>query len=438
MAAEPVTAEGDTADVKAPAQRLPAADRAKILFAAAAVMLLLQFALPAAGFMGIPILFFLKQRLHLDAQGVAGFNFWASFPLYLSFVFGFMRDRWSPAGKGDRGHLVLFGLATAAVFVAIAFAPPAYPTLLGGVIAATVGVQAAWSATQGLSSRIAQEYAMSGQTSAAINLSGLVPGILAFVAGGFLSGLLEGASATLAARFLFLTGAALMLSVALFGAFGPKRLFDAAPSQRPVESPFADIVRLAKCREIYPPLILQLLWQFGPAGGVALQYHLVDHLHASSAQVGLWYGAFYFAVLPSMAAYAWLCQHMRLRTLLWWGVITGVPQWAPMLFAHSVAGAFLAAIPIGLVGGLAGVAFTDLIIRACPPRLQGTMMMLMWSMFWIPGRVGDLWGAWLYEKQGGLTTAIWATTAVYALMVPTLLLAPKRLTATADGEAISA
>jgi hypothetical protein len=436
MAAEPLAAElGETAarDVTG----LPAAERLKLLMAAAAVMLLLQFAAPGAGFIGLPILFFLKNRLHLTAQGLAGFNFWAGAPLYLSFVFGVMRDRWSPAGRGDRGHLVLFGVATAAFYLALAFLPPSYPVLLVGCLLVTAGVQAAWSATQGLSSQIAQEHAISGQTSTTISLAGLVPGIIAFVAGGFLSSLLERQGVVLAARLLFLAGAALMLGVAIFGALGPRRLFDAATIEKPRASLAGDVRRLLRCTPIYAPLIIQLLWQFGPAGGAALQYHLANHLHASDSDVGLWYAVFWASILPSMAAYGWLCQRVRLRTLLWWGAIMAVPQWAPLLFVHTMREAFVAAVPIGLVAGIAQVAFTDITIRACPPRLQGTMMMLLWSMYWIAIRGGDLWGAWLYETQGGLTTAIWATIGVYALIVPMLLFIPRRLTDTMDGETVA-
>jgi len=438
MAAEPLPVIVSE-EIGAPAtSRLAAPERMKLLVAAAGVMLLLQFAAPGAGFIGLPILFFLKNRLHLSAQGVASFNFWAGAPLYLGFVFGILRDRWSPAGRGDRGHLMLFGVATAAVYVAMSFLPPTYPVLMVGCLVVTAGVQAAWSATQGLSSQMAQEHAMAGQTGAAINLAGLVPGIVAFAAGGALSSLLEGQNAVIAARLLFLGGAALMIAVALFGAFGPKRLFAAALASAPQASLKDDIIRLVRCAPIYAPLIIQLLWQFGPAGGVALQYHLANRLHATDADVGLWYAVFWLSVLPTMAAYGWLCQRVKLRTLLWLGSVVAVPQWLPLLFVHTMRGAFIAAVPIGLVAGIASVAFTDLTIRACPPRLQGTMMMLIWSMYWVAIRGGDLWGAWLYETQGGLSTAIWATTAVYALILPTLLLAPRRLIDSTDGEAIAA
>ena len=87
-----------------------------LLLTAGFALLLLEFALPANGLIGLPILFFLKNRLHLTAQEIATFNLWASIPLYLSFIFGFIRDRWSPMGTGDRRHLITFGVIAAGLF----------------------------------------------------------------------------------------------------------------------------------------------------------------------------------------------------------------------------------------------------------------------------------------------------------------------------------
>jgi hypothetical protein len=46
----------------------------------------------------IPISFFLKNKLNLQAHDVAEFRLLASLPLYVSFAFGFMRDTWRPFG----------------------------------------------------------------------------------------------------------------------------------------------------------------------------------------------------------------------------------------------------------------------------------------------------------------------------------------------------
>src|ERR1700745_3845339 len=55
-------------------------------------------------------------------------------PLYLSFIFGFIRDMWNPFGMRDRGFMLLFGGISALLYVGFAFAPIAYGTLLCAVI----------------------------------------------------------------------------------------------------------------------------------------------------------------------------------------------------------------------------------------------------------------------------------------------------------------
>src|SRR5271156_2299765 len=105
---------------------LPAPERLRLLLYAGLLLLLINLAAPSGGLIGLPVLFFLKNRLHLSAHAFAQFNAWLGVPLYLSFLFGFLRDRWSPFGAGDRGHLVLFGAASAAIYGAIAFAAPTY------------------------------------------------------------------------------------------------------------------------------------------------------------------------------------------------------------------------------------------------------------------------------------------------------------------------
>ncbi len=63
------------------------------------------------------------------------------------------------------------------------------------------------------------------------------------------------------------------------------------------------------------------------------------------------------------------------------------------------------------------------------------MMMLVVTVYWIAVRFGDILGTDLYQHEGGFGTTVWATTAVYALIFPLLLLVPKSLTSTSDGEA---
>jgi hypothetical protein len=93
---------------------------------------------------------------------------------------------------------------------------------------------------------------------------------------------------------------------------------------------------------------------------------------------------------------------------------------------------------MGILGGIAQPAFWDLAMRACPEGLEGTLMMLLWSIYWIDYRLGDLWGADLYDHHGGFSVAIWATIAIYAAIVPVLLLVPRRITRGTDARSPAA
>ncbi|WP_372787075.1 hypothetical protein [Phenylobacterium sp.] len=416
------------------AEPLPAARRLRLLLYAGVPILILNFAAPYWGLISLPITFFLKNRLHLAAHETAQFNLIAAVPLFIGFVFGLVRDRWSPFGAGDRGHLVVFGLASAGVYAAMAFMHPTYALLLGGVLLVTALMQFVAGAAAGLSTAVGRHHAMTGQMSTVANAATLAPQVLSMFIGGILAGVLEGAGAATAARSLFLIGAGLMLALTAFGAFGPKRLFDDAKAGTEASrlSLGADVMRLLRTWAIYPVIMIQLLWQFGPAAGLSLQYHMANELHASDAQVGAFFAIFYGGFLPVYALYAWLAQRLKLGTLLWIGGLLAVPQMVSLLFVRSAETALLAAIPMGLLGGVGQAAFTDLAMRSCPKGLEGTMMMLFLALYWVSQRFGDLWGSDLYQNHGGYNTTIWATIAVYTAILPILFLVPKRIKATID------
>ncbi len=91
-----------------PAILSPSARRSIFLYLGILIVLL-AFGGPSGGLIDIPISFLLKNKLHLQAHEVANFRLIAAIPLYLSFVFGFIRDIWNPLGMRDRGFMLLFG-----------------------------------------------------------------------------------------------------------------------------------------------------------------------------------------------------------------------------------------------------------------------------------------------------------------------------------------
>src|SRR6266567_3518765 len=136
---------------------LPRAVRQRIFLYLGVLIVLLAFGSPSGGLIDIPISFFLKNRLHLEAHEVARFRLVAAIPLYLSFVFGFIRDTWNPFGMRDRGFMLLFGATSAGLYAIFAFTAMTYVTLLVAVVLLTTSFLFVSSAQNGLTSTVGQQ-----------------------------------------------------------------------------------------------------------------------------------------------------------------------------------------------------------------------------------------------------------------------------------------
>ncbi len=420
----------------APPTSLSANVRWRIVLYLSILVLLLGFGSPYGYLIDVPVSFFLKNKLHLEAHEVASFRLIAAIPLYLSFAFGFVRDIWNPFGMRDRGFLVLFGAVSAATYVIFAFIPVTYSTLLIAVLLLTIAFLFVASAQKGLTSAMGQQHVMSGQISAIWNIVDTIPVLASFLIGGMLSDQLEGENADRAARILFLVGAAVMVVITVYGVWKPQVVFDNIHDERPAAArPVSDIKRLLRHWPIYPALLIWLMWNFAPGSQTPLQYYLQNTLHANDAQWGQWNAIFAAAFVPTFLLFGLICRKVPLKTSLLWGTVVAVPQMVPLLFIHSVAGALIAAVPIGLMGGVCTAAYIDLLIRSCPRGLQGTTLMMAWGLYYIAARFGDVLGTNLYDRYGGFTICVIAITVVYALILPILFLVPKNLVATPDGEA---
>lgn len=85
----------------------------------------------------------------------------------------------------------------------------------------------------------------------------------------------------------------------------------------------------------------------------------------------------------------------------------------PLLFVHTLNEAMAAAALMGLLGGMASAAYLDLIIRSCPPALEGATVMMAGSLYFVSTRLGDVLGAYIYEKFGGFLVCVSLMTALY-------------------------
>lgn len=393
--------------------------------------LLLYLVMPHGYLLDIATSFMLKNQLHATATEVSTFRLLTAIPVYLSFLFGLTRDLWNPFGLRDRGFFFLFAPLTALVFVWMAFSPISYPGLFTGMLLVMFTFRFVTAAYWGLLALIGQEQLMSGRLSVLWNIVSSIP----YIAGAFASGYL---AVHMPPRATFMLMAALALLLALLGLWKPRAVFSHAYDQPLARGSnlLGDLKRLVKHRAMYPAVLILFLFQFSPGSNTPLQFYLTNELHASDAAYGYYYAIFSVSFIPVFVLYGYLCKTVSLNKLLWWGTILTVPQMVPLAFVHSANMALLLAMPIGLLGGVAAAAYYDLAMRACPPGLQGTLMMLVDGVYQFSYRGGDLLGSWIYGQSPahGFVNCVIVTTAVYALILPLILLVPKELIATADGQ----
>ncbi len=380
----------------------------------------------------IPTSYLLKNSLHASASEIAGFRLITGIPFYLGFVFGMARDLWSPFGKRDPGYFRLFVPLMALVLGAMALSATSYMGLLFGMLAATVFYSFLNAAFQGLMALIGQEALMSGRMSAIFNIFLFLPIGLDYFASGFMT-------ERLAPRQMFLLVVALVGTLSIFGFWRPRSVFNHAYERPQAKgtSFVGDVKRLLRHRAIYPVILINLLWNFMPGAFTPMQFFLTNQLHASDAVYADFSGLYNLFYLPPILLYGFLCTKFPPRKLLVWSVIIGVPQFIPMAFIHSGRQALLMAVLIGLMGGMANAGCIDIAIRACPPGLQGTMMMIIAATFALSSRGGDVVGSWIYSlsPKYGFDFCVVAITVSYALILLVIPFLPKELTASADGQA---
>ena len=335
----------------------------------------------------------------------------------------------------DRGFILLFGSLTATLYLLLASAPMTYATLLAAVLLLRMSFRLVSSAENGLLSTLGQQHTMSGEISALWNGVLSAIGLVALLLGGTLSSRLEAEMGDDAFHTLFLVCGAIVALLVLYAWRRPSVVFDHVRAEPTGHGhPLRDLKRLSRHRPIYPALLVMILWNFAPGSDTPLLYYLQRNFHATDTQWGAWNAIFAASFIPTFAVFGFLATRVPLGKLLVLGTVIGIPQMIPLLFIHSVTDALVAAAAMGLMGGLATAAYLALLIRSCPPGLQGTVLMMSAALEVVTARLGDMLGTRLYDDFGGFRSCVVAITIVYALILPTLLLVPRRLTATADGE----
>lgn len=383
------------------------------------LLVLGNFVHPGWSLVSIPFDFLLKDRFHLGPQALARAHAWIGLTAYLAFFFGYLRDRWSPFGMGDRG-LALIALpfmALAYLLLALGGTDPARAVVLLLLCKLAYGfVAAAWD---GAKVAFGQAHGVTDRISALRSGVGCVGGAAASFLGGWVA---EAGSF----RALCVVLAGLTLTLLAFvarpprGAFVPRRV-----EPRKVSNPARSIAALVRHRPSLVVLGFAFLWSFAPSYGAPLTYHLTDGIGMSERQYGLYNAVQTFAPIPLALLYAPLSRRLPLRGILATGIALGVVQ--PLLFflIHAPNEAIALAVLMGLTDAVYGIAAYDLTLRVLPPELAGTGFALTVTLSMVAGTLSELLGSAIFERSGFAAT-VWTNLPFTALMIPLLLLLPRR------------
>jgi MFS family permease len=192
---------------------------------------------------------------------------------------------------------------------------------------------------------------------------------------------------------------------------------------------------MKRMRTIWPVTLIFVLYFFSPSWGTPLLYYLTDELRLSPEIYGACRAATLAGSIAATVIYSVLCMRYPLKRLLWWSLVLNI---APGLLFLVIRGPYQAVVISGILGvviGLANVALWDLLIRSSPASLEGSVTMLGVSMLGIAAAMGDLYGAWIYERVG-LAACILTDAAATLLVLPFLARLPVRWIAPREGVAL--
>lgn len=407
----------------APPETLPR-QRHQIALYFGLLMLSLGLADPL-GIVNLPVLYMLKDTLGLRPPAVALFEAIMLLPVCLGFLFGFLRDRWSLPGWGDRGYLMLAAPVAVCGYVWLATHPVSYAGLLVAALVIMVAFQFMDTAAQAMFTVVAQRHHMTGRLSALSEIIEVAPRILALLVGGWLV-------ANANSPMTFLAAAMITTAIAVQGLWRPRAIFAAdATSGGASESGRAALHRLLRHKPLRPTIVILLLWNFAPGWGTPFLYYLSEDVGLSSQAFGVCKAVNLGCIAITAVLYGFLCQHQPLRRMLWWGVCINIPPGALFLLIGSAPAAIAVSAIVGLACGLGNIAVFDLLLRSCPKNLEGSATMLGFAALTAADAGADLLGSVLYE-HGGLVLCLVLDALATLCILPFLARLPAAMVDTQD------
>jgi predicted MFS family arabinose efflux permease len=437
-----------------------------------------------------PILFHLKNHLHLGKEQVSEFFMWATFAWNLKPLAGVLTDAFPIRGSRRRLYMLLGGLLGGTCWAVLSFARENYAAFLIVSILLNVGLVFASTAMGGLQVEAGQVYGLSGRVSSLRQVVMSISQIAAPLLGGRLAQEAFGYTAGV--------GAFVLLGLAVFALTvfretplpPPPPLDDAArarPRYRPSPTILAGIVLIAgagtfsvlthgmlnvgislfamlavfvlvltlamvrvhnpvlfraqeqlsqilRSRSLWMAVGMLFLVYMVPGLNTALTFRQSDELHFSESFIGTLSSIEGGAGVVFAIVYAVVCGRFNLRALLLSSIALNAA--GTLLFlVYGASTAVLVHAVVGAIGVLAELSLMDLAVRSTPRGCEALGFALMMSVRNFGIAMSDVVGSKLMDQYHfSFTTLVLVnagTTAVILLFIPLL---PRALVLRKEGQ----
>jgi len=319
----------------------------------------------------LPSAAYMKDVLKLGPAGFASAGLLMGIPGYFGPVCGYIRDRWSPFGLGDRGYFVLVGSILAGICIFIFVTPIGYGPFVGGAVVWSAGLILLYSAISGTQTTLARKYKNAGWMATFVTLAVGILSVVIPLIGGRLA-------VQFAYRQILLPFSLLCIALAAFGLWRPKVVasddFEPVRHNRHV---IEDCLRLIRHEPFRKALLLSCLWGISPVSTAVLTFLVIDQFKGTMETVGQIQSLEAFAGLPMVLLFGFLATRFDLRRILFAGVAASIVQFAPLMWARTVSGVFISYAMAGILGDLVETALLDLKMRSCPEGLEGLSLSLI-------------------------------------------------------------
>jgi hypothetical protein len=375
----------------------------------------------------IPIQNLLKNELHVARATNAAFFFWMGLAWYFKPFMGIISDAFPLFGSRRKSYMLLGGVLATLSWVALAFTPHVYSSLLTICVVLNTCMVIASTAIGGYMVEQAQIISGSGRLTAVRNFVQQAGYIVMGLAGGYLASIAFHWTPYACAAVMF----SLVPATLLFMREKPVHV----DSSELLNNARLKLANIGKAKTMWAAAGLMALFYIAPGLSTATFYRQQNELHMDTQGQGLLVLLGGVGGVSASVAYGFLCRRVNLLKLLVGCMAFATIANLAYLYYTSPMHARVIDTYNGFGYTLAELALMDLAVRSSPIGSEGIAFSLMMSVrnFTLYG--SDWFGSKLMDQfHMHWSSLVIANSLTTVLTVPLVFLLPRFLLRTKDAD----